>query len=214
MPKPEEDEKSKKVEPQTIQEKLQEGSTEALKLAGQARTDSITLAGPDYADDLSGALLKHANATEEVYKNVQLALKKNQRQRSQTLRCGAGIQSSSAEENEGWAGQVHEGDVIAGASKSCSSQPQQHPRFAGILLIETHCGRCHCRCIQIVFIPISKTSYRFAGILLIETFLHSQLNNYSPLIGLHRKFGDKRQGCFCCSNMTEHQKCDYWDRRD
>ena len=108
MPKPEEDEKSKKVEPQTIQEKLQEGSTEALKLAGQARTDSITLAGPDYADDLSGALLKHANATEEVYKNVQLALKKNQRQRSQTLRCGAGIQSSSAEENEGWAGQVHD----------------------------------------------------------------------------------------------------------
>ena len=76
MPKPEEDEKSKKVEPQTIQEKLQEGSTEALKLAGQARTDSITLAGLDYADDLSGALLKHANATEEVYKNVQLALKK------------------------------------------------------------------------------------------------------------------------------------------
>ncbi|CAK9111988.1 Nipped-B-like protein B [Durusdinium trenchii] len=76
VPKPEEDEKSKKVEPQTIQEKLQEGSTEALKLAGQARTDSITLAGLDYADDLSGALLKHANATEEVYKNVQLALKK------------------------------------------------------------------------------------------------------------------------------------------
>ena len=74
--KPEEEDKSKKVEPQSIQEKLQDGSCEALKLAGQARTDSITLAGLDYADDLSQALLKTANETEEFYRKVQSALKK------------------------------------------------------------------------------------------------------------------------------------------
>ena len=72
---PEED-KSKKLEPQSITERLQEGSVEALKLAGQARIDSITLAGLDYAEDLSAALMKNASETEVFYKKVQGALKK------------------------------------------------------------------------------------------------------------------------------------------
>ena len=130
VPKPEEDEKSKKVEPQTIQEKLQEGSTEALKLAGQARTDSITLAGLDYADDLSGALLKHANATEEVYKNVQLALKKK----------------SSDKDLKPFVAELESKVQVLKKMK------------AGRAKSMTHCGRCHCRCIQIVFIPTSTTS--------------------------------------------------------
>lgn len=68
--------KTEDVQPDTPAEKVQARITDFLKCAAMARTKSLTLAGLDYAQDLSNTLLDHAKSIENIYKDIQKAVKK------------------------------------------------------------------------------------------------------------------------------------------
>lgn len=68
--------KTEEVKPDTPVEQVQARTAEFLKCAAMARTKSLTLAGLDYAQDLSNTLLDHAKSIESIYREIQKAVKK------------------------------------------------------------------------------------------------------------------------------------------
>ena len=62
------------MEPKTFKEKVSEKVGEWLKLAGQARTSSLTLSSLEFADELATKLLAHATSMEKTYVQISQAL--------------------------------------------------------------------------------------------------------------------------------------------
>lgn len=73
-PKPKK-ETSEEVVPKTVSEALGLKLQKHLKASALARSNSITLSGLEFADDLAKALLKQAGDMEQTYKKAQRALK-------------------------------------------------------------------------------------------------------------------------------------------
>ena len=74
LPKPKK-ETSEEVVPKTVSEALGLKLQKHLKASALARSNSITLSGLEFADDLAKALLKQAGDMEQTYKKAQRALK-------------------------------------------------------------------------------------------------------------------------------------------
>ena len=75
--KPETEESSKPVEPLTYKEKVTSSMQELLNLAAVSRTRSITLKGLDFAEQLAATMLDFANATENLYSDIQTTINKD-----------------------------------------------------------------------------------------------------------------------------------------
>ena len=69
------EDKSEPVAPLTHKEKVVASLEDFLKSAGSARTQSLTLNGLEYADDLAKTMLKHANSVEAIYTEIKKAIK-------------------------------------------------------------------------------------------------------------------------------------------
>ena len=76
-PKPETEDTSKPVEPLTYKEKALSSMDELLNAAAVSRTRSITLKGLDFAEQLAATMLDFANATENLYSDIQTTIKKD-----------------------------------------------------------------------------------------------------------------------------------------
>lgn len=62
--------------PKTLQDVVKELANERLKKVSMARTNSVSLDGLDFAEDLSQTMLTHCNTVEAKYKEVQNAIRK------------------------------------------------------------------------------------------------------------------------------------------
>ena len=68
-------EQSEKVEPKTVFDLASEKLAEILASASLARTNSLKLAGIEYAGQLQQQLLDHATCLEDLYKALQAGVK-------------------------------------------------------------------------------------------------------------------------------------------
>ena len=68
------EETSALVEPKSLREKVSNRLGDFLKVAGQARTNAITISNLSYAGELSKTLMDNANKMESVYKKAKAAV--------------------------------------------------------------------------------------------------------------------------------------------
>lgn len=63
------------VAPKTLQDEVKEIAADCLKAASTARTNSVSLDGLEFAEDLSQTMLTHCNSVEAKYKEVHTAIR-------------------------------------------------------------------------------------------------------------------------------------------